>query len=262
MPTTLLPVAAMGYVAGVALAAVVLLRRSRAARRVASLAWILAWTVHTIALGWWSVETGALPLSNVGGFLLTLGWAVGMLHLYVWQRLRIDVVGLLLPPIAAVTALAAWQLLPGVADGSATEQGAWMLLHTLLSTLGIAILALACSMSLIYVLQDRALKRKTGPRWLERLPALERSDQIGFQALVVGFALLTLGIGTGVVLNAELYGRLWTMGAKQLFPVLAWSVFAAILVARGALGFRGRKSAYITIVGFALGVLCVLGMRL
>ncbi len=39
-------------------------------------------------------------------------------------------------------------------------------------------------------------------------------------------------------------------------------VFAVVLVARTALGFRGRKSAYLTITGFALGFLIVIGMTL
>jgi ABC-type uncharacterized transport system permease subunit len=44
--------------------------------------------------------------------------------------------------------------------------------------------------------------------------------------------------------------------------LLAWIVFAVILASRTALGFRGRKSAYLTIAGFALGLLTILGMTL
>jgi len=99
-------------------------------------------------------------------------------------------------------------------------------------------------------------------RLLERLPSLQKADQIGVRSLTAGFVLLTLGIGTGVIVNAEVYQRLLVMGPKQVFPVLAWLVFAAILVARPLLGFRGRKSAYLTIAGFALGLMTVLGMTL
>jgi ABC-type uncharacterized transport system permease subunit len=44
--------------------------------------------------------------------------------------------------------------------------------------------------------------------------------------------------------------------------LLAWAVFAGLLLARGALGFRGRKSAYLTIAGFTLGLMTVVGMTL
>ena len=72
----------------------------------------------------------------------------------------------------------------------------------------------------------------------------------------------TLGIGTGVIVNATAHARLWVPGAKQVFPILAWVLFAGVLVARSALGFRGRKSAYMTIAGFALGLMTMLGMTL
>jgi len=136
------------------------------------------------------------------------------------------------------------------------------LFHTTVATLGMAILGVSFAMSVLYLFQDRALKTRKTLLLLDRLPSLERCDQIGFRSLVSGFVLLTVGIGTGLAINTEVYERLWVWGAKGMFPVLAWIVFAAILVARTALGFRGRKSAYLTITGFTLGVLTVIGMTL
>ncbi len=95
-------------------------------------------------------------------------------------------------------------------------------------------------MSLLFLVQDRALKSKRGLPWLDRLPALETCDRFGFQALVIGFVLLTVGITTGVVVNANVYEQLWVLGAKQVFPLLSWLVFAGLIASRRALGFPGR----------------------
>ena len=54
----------------------------------------------------------------------------------------------------------------------------------------------------------------------------------------------------------------WFAAAKVVFPVLAWLIFAGVLLARVAWGFRGRKAAYLTIAGFLLGLLTVLGISL
>ena len=82
--------------------------------------------------------------------------------------------------------------------------------------------------------------------------------------------MLTIGIATGVVWlldeaggdSLRLYERWWKVLAKLTFPLLAWLLFAAILLSRRFLGFRGRKSAYLIITGFALGLLTVVGMAL
>jgi ABC-type uncharacterized transport system permease subunit len=170
------------------------------------------------------------------------------------------VAGLVLPPLAALFALAAMEL-AGAGSGS-TVRGGWFAFHTAVSTLGMASLGLASAMAVLYIVQDRALKAKQTLQLLERFPALTQTEHLGYQALVVGFVLLTLGILTGIVVNWGMQQRLWVPGVKQLAPLLAWVIFAIVLVARGALGFRGRKSAYLTIAGFALGLLTVLGMAL
>ena len=56
----------------------------------------------------------------------------------------------------------------------------------------------AAAMSLVYVLQDRALKRKQTATWLRRLPSLHKADRAGLEALVWGFPLFTVGIATGI----------------------------------------------------------------
>ena len=43
-----------------------------------------------------------------------------------------------------------------------------------------------------YLIQDRALKSKRTLRLLERLPALERCDRVGYHALLLGFLLFTV----------------------------------------------------------------------
>jgi ABC-type uncharacterized transport system permease subunit len=121
-------------------------------------------------------------------------------------------------------------------------------------------LCVAFAMALIYIAQDRALKAKRAPRMLERLPSLATCDRIGYHAVLWGFPLLTIGIATGQVVLWAKHGTLWMGGPKQIFPILSWAVLAVLLYARLVRGFRGRKSAYLAIAGFALCLLTVLGM--
>ena len=257
-----LATAIVGYTLGIVMASLATVYRSLLARRIASVVFVLTWVAHLAAVVRAGIEARGIPLSSLGEYLLMLGWIVMTLHLYVWFRHRVYVAGLVLPPIAALSAIGAMQLLSDDPARGAGGQGPWFLFHTTVATLGMAILSLAFAMSVIYLIQDRALKSKKTLRLIERLPDLEKADHVGHQALIVGFILLTLGIGTGVIINSSYHAQLWVPGPKQIFPLLAWIVFAVILASRTALGFRGRKSAYLTIAGFALGLLTILGMTL
>ena len=262
MTALALPFGLVAYVVGIVLSAVALIRRSSSARNGASVAWGVAWTAHLGAIAAFVVHEGRLPLASMGEYLLTLGWLVLTLHLVVWFVMQVDVAGLVLPPIAALAGFAAMGLLANEPARNDFAPRSLFLFHTSVSTVGMAMLCVAFAMSILYLLQDRALKQRKTLGWIERLPTLQRCDEIGVRSMVIGFVLLTVGIGTGLMVNASSHDRLWVSGPKQIFAILAWIVFAILLGSRGLTGFRGRKSAYLTIAGFVLGVMTVLGMTL
>lgn len=262
MTVALLSIAVFGYTLAIVLASVVTVYRSDAARRVASLLFGATWLVHSGALVSVIVYAGHVPPTNLAEFLLVLGWVVLTLHLYVWFRLRIDAAGLVLLLICALATFAAVQLFYRAGPRAAAHHSMWFVFHTVVSTIGLAVLCLAFAMSLMYLVQDRALKSRKTLRLLERLPSLEKCDRIGYQALLSGFLLLSLGICTGVLISVTDFGVIWLPGTKKTFSLLAWIVFASVLLSRAMLGIRGRKSAYLTIAGFAFGLLTVLGITL
>ena len=261
MMATLLAVALVAYVLGILLAIAVTVFRSAVARSSASLAFGAGCALHLAAIVARGREGGGLPLTNLGEFLLLLGFAVMVLNLWIWFRWRADIVGLLLPPLAAVAGASAWALLSNPSRPS-TGSPTMFYFHTSVSTLGLAVLIVALVMSVIFLFQDRALKSRRTLTILERLPPLHRCEQIAFHALVGGFVLFSLGIFTGGIVSWLDKQTLWTGGPKQVFPLVAWAIFAAVLAGRAYSGFRGRRSAYWTIAGVAVGLLTVVGITI
>ena len=261
MTGILLPAALAGYVLGIVLAVVGTVQRSRLANGSASVVFALTWLLHAVVIVHIGLLAGRIPLTNGFEYLLVFGWAVLGLYLYIAVRHRVPVAGLVLPPLAALVTTAAMAVSHPVGK-DAHGAGGFFLFHTGISTLGMASLGAAFGMAVLYLAQDHALKSRRTPGLLKRLPSLEKCDHIGLQTLIVGFILLTLGIGTGIAINTGMQGELLSGGAKQIFPLLAWLVFLAVLVARTWLGWRGRNSALLTIAGFLLALASVAGMTL
>jgi ABC-type uncharacterized transport system permease subunit len=262
MEPAFLPIALIAYLVGVLLAGLTTLFQSHSARSGASITFVAAWLAHLAAVVHRGVTLDRLPLANMGEYLLVLGLAVMSLHLLIWFRFKIHVAGLVLVPLAGASTFAAMVLLRDPAAAESPVSSPLFLAHTTVSTLGMATLLVALTMSLIYVFQDRALKARSTLDLLDRLPPLDRCDRLGWNALVIGFGLFTVGIATGLAFNQSVYGKLWVPGLKQSFPILAWTIFAVVLMARWKLGVRGRKSAYWTITGGSLGLLTILGMTI
>lgn len=249
--------------AGIVLTILATVNRSNAARIGSAIA---LWTAAVFQLGaivLLARTTGRLPMGNLADFLMALGWLVLVGYLVVNARWKVPALGLVLPPMAFFLAVLS-VILPqkhSVTEPVMASKGV-LLFHTSLSTLGMAAFFVAAAMSLVYVLQDRALKKKQSGAWLRRLPSLHKADKAGLEALVWGFPLFTVGIVTGIGLLASSHNTVKIGVTKPLFPILAWTIFAVVLVARLARGFRGRKAAYLTIAGFVLGLLTVIGINL
>ena len=260
MARALLMVALALHVAGVALAAVGELRHRTLVSRSGALVLVAAWIGELTTLIVLGGTAAAFPLRTGPEYLLVLGWFVLTLHLVLWFRSHVRAASLVLPPVAGLLVLSAFLFSAGESQDNALRTQGWFVFHTSIATAGVAALAVAFAMSVLFLVKERALKSKRSLRMLEMLPTLEALDRLGFQALLYGFPLLTLGIATGMVYSAAVHNRLWIWGLKEIFPVIAWAVFAVILWARFARGVRGRRSAILAIAGFAFALLTFVGM--
>lgn len=262
MGNPLFPLALVAYTVGIVLGILATIKRSRAAGTGSVTATCIAWGLHLGAIVLYSLRVGRFPLADAWEFLLSLAWMITGFHLVLVFRWRIHATALMLPPLAFLMTVVAMVRLPSESPsaGPLLNRVDILLFHTTLATLGMALFFVAAAMSLIYVIQERALKKKKTLKFLDRLPPLDRADRAGLEAMVWGFPLFSLGIVTGMALSASEYHRLLVFQAKQVFPLLAWFIFASVLAARLIHGFRGRRAAYLTMTGFVLGLLTIVGI--
>jgi len=129
----------------------------------------------------------------------------------------------------------------------------WIYIHTPLVFLGYAALFIAFAAAIMYLIQERALKSKHSTRFHNWLPSLDICDDLAYKSLAIGFPLITLGIITGALWAQAVWG-VWARDAKVLFSFLTWLVYMLLIFYRLIAGWRGRKAAYLSIVGF-IGVL-------
>ncbi|MDB5322918.1 MAG: resC ccsA 3 [Phycisphaerales bacterium] len=129
----------------------------------------------------------------------------------------------------------------------------WIHLSTVLT--GALAFAIAGATGAMYLQANRRLRSKSLPQG-PKLGSLERLERITFTSVTLGFALLTIGLITGlVVLKARGQSRLgdnWFASPKVLLAFAAWVVYAIVLHAPINPSFRGRKVALLSIFGFVL----------
>lgn len=226
---------------------------------------ILGFIYHSVVLGYLFMITGHLPVQNLQQTLGVAGWALAGTSLLIRYRFNLKVLGIYASPLITFVMIMSSQL-PIKEDPAHAEtlfKSFWLISHVLVIFIGEAAFALACGVGMLYILQESAIKKKRRSGFFfKRLPSLELLDQTGYGCIVVGFTLLTVGLITGFIYAKSIWGSFWSWDPKEVWSGIAWLLYAALLHGRLALGWRGKKAAIMSMIGFAVLLFTFLGVNL
>ena len=223
---------------------------------------LLGFVFHTFALFTRFIEAGYLPVTNLHESLSFFAWMIVGVLLLTSVKYRVKVLGAFLTPIALILMLFGLALPKEIIPLAPVLRSFWHPFHVFFAFLGNAMFALAFCCGVMYLAQEHQLKSKKIGAIGRRLPSLKVLDDMNYQALTLGFPLLTLGIITGAIWAEYAWGRYWGWDPKETWSLITWFLYAALLHQRLAIGWRGRKAAIMAIVGFAVVLFTFLGVNL
>jgi cytochrome c-type biogenesis protein CcsB len=218
--------------------------------------------VHGIAFVARYFVAGYTPVTSLFESLTFFAFAIVGVFLAFELRYNLRVLGAFVAPLAFAFSIFA-AFLPGEVRSLAPALNSWWLpVHVALLFFGNAVFAVAFGAAIMYLLMERELKRKKLGAIFKRLPSLDVLDDINYRCLTIGFPLLTLGIITGSIWAEYAWGSYWSWDPKEVWSLITWLLYAALLHGRLTVGWRGRKAAILAIVGFGAILFTFLGVNL
>jgi ABC-type transport system involved in cytochrome c biogenesis permease subunit len=196
-----------------------------------------------------------LPIEDNFEALIALAAALVGFTLYVQRARPIPGLDWFLMPIA-VLMLCAAGLFGEMKSGAYEPNRIWWLAHRMSTFGGVAAFGVAAGVGAMYLIASARLRQKNligaAP-----LGSLERLENLTDWAVSFGFALLTVGIVTGLIIILEegphtQLGPHWMTSPKVILAFTVWVVYAIALHTPITPAVRGRKSAMLSIVGFVL----------
>jgi cytochrome c-type biogenesis protein CcsB len=230
-------------------------------RRAAHVLLALAFGMHLAHLLLRSLLLGYEALATFQDELSFIACLMVGLYLITALRVNVTVVGALVTPLAFLFSLSAYAFNARASELSPRLQTIWLPAHVAPAFLGYAVFTVAFCLSLIYLLQEKQLKAKRKGDLFRRLPSLETLDNLNYRFVSWGFALFTIGLITGALLARQTWGQLWSWEPVEVLSLITWLLYAGLLHAR-TVGWRGRKAAALTILGFLVVVASFLGVNL
>jgi len=226
--------------------------------------WLIigGFVVHLLFTLFRYIEAGHTPITNLHESLSFFSMAVVGVFIFFERRFKIIVLGSFVTPVALLL-MAVSSLFPSALSPlNPALKSKWLVIHTVVAFLGYASFAVAFGAAIIYLMQERFLKKKKLGGLFQRLPSLDTLDEINYRCLTFGFPLLTVAIISGAIWAETAWGTYWSWDPKETWSLITWFVYAALLHGRLTTGWRGKKAAILAIIGFFVMLFTFLGVNL
>lgn len=254
LPLVLYAAAAVAYLANFS-------RPSSRTGRAATALLASAVLAHTFLIGMQTMEAGYAPLVGTTAAISAFVWLLGLAYLYVElttdERAMGAFVSVLLAALAVLPALNSQ-----IDARPALLRSPLFTVHVLSMLLAYASFALAFVIGITYVLLFKEIKAKHLGFFYARLPSLQTLDAMNAKAIVIGWLFLTCGLVIGGIWASQIGGspdpRAQAMSVadpKILVALVSWATYSFALFARRAIGWSGRRAAWLSALAFVIVLL-------
>jgi cytochrome c-type biogenesis protein CcsB len=254
--------------------------------RIAMALTVLAFVVQLAATLMRGFAASRVPWANMYEFAMTGTLIIVAVFLVVNIKLDLRFIGTFVTGFALLfLGLASTRYYVEVVPLPPALQSYWLVIHVFVATLGTGFFALGFALSLAQLLQHKresantaALVASAAPvttnatatatatgvatpapkparrsrlEFLKRLPDSIQLENHAYRLIIIGFIFWTFTLIAGAVWAEKAWGRYWGWDTKEVWTFIIWTIYAGYIHARSTRGWRGTRSAWLAMVGFA-----------
>jgi cytochrome c-type biogenesis protein CcsB len=138
-------------------------------------------------------------------------------------------------------------------------QSGWFIPHVVIYFFGYAALFVAFGAALLYLIRPKPIVVKRAELFAGTAIELETLLD---GAVRFGFVLLTVGLLIGAAWAKDAWGDYWVWDPKETWSLVTWLIFATYLHQFYLSQWRGRRLAFLVVIGFGAVLFTYLGMQL
>jgi len=205
---------------------------------------------HSIFLITLGLQRRHFPITNLPESLSFFAWCITLSFIVAGIRYRMNVLGAFVLPLVSILTIVSQMIWEENHAIPPLLKSRWLFFHTSVAFLAYAAFFLTFISAVLYLIQEKELKSKRFRFLYFRLPSLQICDDLLRRSLFAGFVLMSLTILTGAVWAQQAWGRFWSWDPKETASLVTWAIYLMLLNYRLSSAWRGRRAAYLSIVGF------------
>ncbi|MBN1576829.1 MAG: c-type cytochrome biogenesis protein CcsB [Chitinispirillaceae bacterium] len=211
-----------------------------------------AFLVLSAAIAVRTGKIGHLPVTNGFEFMTIFAWSAALFYFIFFVLFKQYAVGAFIAPVVFMLIVSA-SLLPKESNAQLVPalQSYWLQIHVTLAAISEAAFGVAFAANCMFLIK----KLLSSGSFNSRFPSFERLDLVSHKAIIIGYPLFTVGaLFAGAIWAEEAWGTFWGWDPKEVCSLIVWLIYTLYFHLR-LRGWRGGKSAVISMIGFASAVL-------
>lgn len=188
------------------------------------------------------------PINSLFDVVIFTAWSTTLLYLLVGSAYRLSLLGAFTTPLVLLLLLIAEFTPMDRSPNIRAIRDPWIEFHAALSLIAYGAFALAGLAGIMYLIQDRQLKKRKGGALLYNLPPITDLGIANTRLIWLGLALLTIAFAAGFVSGMHVNTvKFWTSAS-------IWLAYALLVLLRQIHSLAPRRTATLSVaaLGFIL----------
>lgn len=214
------------------------------------------------------IVTGRPPLTNGYEFILTFCLGIVGVFLFAEFKYKLKALGGFVMPVPFLL-LSFIVLKMGPAERVAAAippalKSQWLTFHVFTAMLAYGAFAVSFGLGIMYLLKADSVSapgKNSKGSWIAKFPEENVLDELAYKIIGFAFPMLTLCIVTGAIWANYAWGTYWSWDPKETWSLITWIIYAAYLHARLMYGWKGKRAAWMAILGFVAVLFTFFGVN-
>jgi cytochrome c-type biogenesis protein CcsB len=228
--------------------------------RAALILLVFATLLHVVGVVLRAISVSRVPWGNMYEYAITGSLVIVVIFLIARFYVKeIKFISILISSFALLTLGAATTVFyVEVSSLMPALQSYWLVIHVSVAVLATAFFNIAAALAIAYLLKtagwlqkSKTAAAKTMGRLFSGFPADNKLERLSYRFNIIGFILWTFTLIAGAIWAERAWHRYWGWDTKEVWTFIIWTLYAGYLHANATRGWSGRRSAWLSLVGFA-----------
>ena len=222
---------------------------------------VAGWLLHIGSVATRGAAVDRVPWGNMYEFSTMVALVAVTVFLALLTRQPVRFLGaFVMTPVVLYLGLAGTVLYAPAAPLQPILNSYWIKIHVVAAITASGAFMVSGVITLLYLTRTWLDRRASlGPgtasvaeynglaRWL---PSADRLDRLAYKVIGFAFPVWTFAIIAGAIWAKYAWSRYWGWDPKETWSFITWVAYAAYLHARATAGWRGRRAAVLSLIGF------------